>query len=104
VPDRIVACHACATAHRFEDVVPRRADCERCGSALHCCRNCTFYDPAAHNACRESSAERVVEKDTSNFCDFFRPVSAAGAAAASGAPGASAGAPLDALEKLFKKS
>ena len=33
--------------------------------------NCRFYDEAAYNSCRESRAERVIEKDRSNFCDYF---------------------------------
>ena len=102
MPERIVVCHSCATSHRFEDVVPRRADCERCGGPLHCCRNCTFYDPTAHNGCREPSADRVVEKDTSNFCDFFRP--GAGAGAAGAAASARPSSAFDELDKLFKKS
>lgn len=97
MPERVVSCHACSTRHTFEDVVPRRADCERCGAALRSCVNCSFYDRSAYNDCREPSAERVVEKDAANVCDFFRP-------AASGAtqPAARGGA-MDDLEKLFKK-
>jgi hypothetical protein len=99
VPERVVICHACGARHRFEDMVPRRAECERCRESLHSCRNCTFYDVSAYNECRETSAERVVDKIAANFCDFFQP--AAGGAKAA-APAASA--PLDDLERLFKKS
>ena len=97
MPERIVICQACSTRHRFEDVVPRRAECDHCGAALHACRNCTFYERSAYNECREPSAERVVDKDASNFCDFFQGVSAAGPRPVPG------GSPLDGLEKLFKK-
>jgi hypothetical protein len=38
---------------------------------LHCCLNCTFYDPSAYNGCREPQAERVLDKVKGNFCDFF---------------------------------
>jgi hypothetical protein len=106
MPERIVTCHACATMRRFDDVVPRRADCERCGAALHACRNCSLYDPSAYNDCREPSAERVVDKQAANFCDFFVPARSAEAARAS-APGdehhGPARDPHDALERLFKK-
>jgi len=27
----------------------------------------------ANNQCRESSADRVVDKERSNFCDWFKP-------------------------------
>ena len=107
MPERIVGCHACSNEHRFEDVVPRRADCERCGEPLHSCRNCSFYDRSAYNECREPSAERVVEKGAANFCDFFVPVStvrgARGTDAAGGAQDANPSTRTDALERLFKK-
>lgn len=97
MPERAVTCHACSTRHRFEDVVPRRADCDRCGAALHACLNCFFYDGSAYNDCREPSAERVVEKGAANFCDYFRPAETRSA----GAP--ARGSAADDLEKLFKK-
>jgi hypothetical protein len=97
VPERIVTCHACSRQHRFEDVVPRRAECELCGAALHACLNCTFFDRAAYNECREPNAERVVEKETSNFCDFFEPRAADAPRPPAG------GSALGDLERLFKK-
>jgi hypothetical protein len=33
--------------------------------------NCRFHDPDAYNQCRETPAERVVDKDRSNFCEYF---------------------------------
>jgi len=97
VPERVVSCHACANQHRFEDVVPRRADCERCGAALHACLNCSFHDLSAYNECREPSAERVVDKAAANFCDYFQV-----AADESARPTAKHAA-TDELERLFKK-
>ena len=51
---------------------PGRADtCAVCDADVHCCKNCEFYEPGSYNECRESQAERVLEKDRSNFCDYF---------------------------------
>jgi hypothetical protein len=36
------------------------------------CLNCTFYDESRANQCFEPQAERVKEKDRSNYCDYFR--------------------------------
>jgi hypothetical protein len=47
--------------------------CPKCGWNTKVCRNCEFYERGAHNDCRESQAERVVDKERSNFCDYFRP-------------------------------
>ncbi len=51
--------------------VGRREACPSCGADLHCCKGCRFYDPAAYNECHEPVAERVVEKEKANFCDYF---------------------------------
>lgn len=49
----------------------RTQSCAKCTSDLHVCKNCKHFDPAAYNQCHESNAERVVDKERSNFCDYF---------------------------------
>lgn len=66
------ACHRCGNPVGPVERVGRREACLRCGADLHCCRNCEFFDPAYHNQCRETQAERQVDKERANFCDFFR--------------------------------
>ena len=53
--------------------VGRGATCFKCLSDVRCCMNCQFYDPSSYNSCEESQAERVVEKERANFCDWFKP-------------------------------
>lgn len=93
----VVACFSCGTQATFEGTVSREATCEQCRAYLHCCRNCHFYEPSAYNECNEPMAERVVDKEAANFCDYFKPASGERAEAAGG------GKAKDALEKLFKK-
>jgi hypothetical protein len=51
---------------------PGRSDtCPHCDADLRCCFNCRFYDPKAYNQCRETQAERVLDKDRGNFCEYF---------------------------------
>jgi hypothetical protein len=50
-----------------------RDTCPRCGSDLHACRNCQFYDPGKHNQCAETQAGWVRDKEPANYCDYFRP-------------------------------
>ena len=59
--------------------VARKDVCPHCDRDLHVCLNCLHYDRSAYNQCREPQAERQVDKDRSNFCDFFsyRPGSCA---------------------------
>ncbi len=75
----------------------RQDICKKCGSDTRVCKNCFFHDRTAHNECHESQAERVVEKERSNFCDYFKTKTGGG----SGAPGKNA--LKAAAEALFKK-
>ena len=34
---------------------------------------CEFYDANVPRQCREDGAEEVLDKDRSNFCDWFKP-------------------------------
>ncbi len=55
------------------DSPPGRSDtCPFCSADLRCCMNCDFYDAGAYNQCSEPQAERVLEKEKGNFCDYFR--------------------------------
>ncbi|HXW83111.1 MAG TPA: hypothetical protein VEJ86_01795 [Candidatus Binataceae bacterium] len=66
-------CWHCGREIPTIDRVGLRDDCPACGRSLHVCRNCDFYDPAYNNQCRETQAERVVDKERANFCDYFAP-------------------------------
>jgi len=85
------ACWRCGTTIDARAGVGRRDACLQCGSDLRCCRNCRHYDETMHNQCREPQAERQVDKDRGNFCDWF---SLGGRAAA---PSSNARTKLDAL-------
>jgi hypothetical protein len=91
-------CWNCATETDTRERVEFRATCPNCDRALHACRNCKHYDPGYYNQCRETSAERVTDKERFNFCEFFTP----GAWKASGKATPSA-ATREQLEALFKK-
>ena len=92
-------CHACRgeVALASGESVGYRDACERCAADLHVCLNCAHYDPSAYNECRESSAERVLDRDRANRCDYFRP--GTGTNAATDTRKGS----LASLDALFKK-
>lgn len=77
----MVCCHACETKNDTGEQVGRRDCCVQCDADLHVCLNCEFYDPKAYNECHENQADRVLEKDRSNFCDYFSPRSEVGGSA-----------------------
>lgn len=68
-----VTCFSCQHKNEVFDKVGFRADCEKCGCDLHCCKNCNFYDSSVYNSCKETSADFVQEKERGNFCDFYEP-------------------------------
>lgn len=56
----------------------RQDSCPKCGKDTHVCLNCIHHDRAYNNECRENQADRVVEKEKANFCDYFKPKSGSG--------------------------
>ena len=60
-------CHHCKKAVEIAEKVGRADTCPVCDADLHCCLNCRFYDPGAYNECRETQAERVLDKDWSQL-------------------------------------
>lgn len=87
-------CHHCGRPVAQTERVGRRDACLDCGRDLHCCRNCRFHDPALHNQCREPQAERQVDRERGNFCEFFAFRDGGGA---SSSPADDPRAKLDAL-------
>ncbi len=49
------------------------ATCASCGSDLHSCTNCTYFDSSAPNECRQPIEERIAIKSKRNTCDLFAP-------------------------------
>jgi hypothetical protein len=92
-------CAFCNGVLKITGSVGRQDTCPHCDRDLRCCRQCKFYDPHAYNECREVSAERIVDKERANFCDYF---------VLRGTKGAGRGSnkvkeAKEALEALFKK-
>lgn len=95
----VMICQQCKKENSIADRVAYRETCLHCSADLHSCVQCEFYDPRAYNECRETSAERILEKSKSNFCDFYAPAKGAGSG-----PKAPAKDDLKAAaEALFKK-
>ena len=71
-------CFSCNSKNEFSERVGFRDTCESCSADLHVCKNCEFYDPSSYNECREPNADRVVEKERANYCDYFQATSSKG--------------------------
>jgi hypothetical protein len=92
-------CFFCGREIETRERVGFRQTCPGCDRALHACRNCDFYDRTYHNECRETQADRVVDKERANFCEYFTPSRRRTAAAGPATKSAAVGK----LEDLFKK-
>ncbi len=68
-----IKCHKCQIVLELlaGSKILRHEECPKCGAAIHCCKMCKYFDPSAYNECRESIADRVVDKEKANYCDFF---------------------------------
>ena len=90
------SCHKCGTELNAETDYGRQDTCPKCHANTHSCLNCVYYDTSRYNECAEPNADRVVDKEKGNFCDYFK----AGAKSQGTDPKAAA---LKAAEALFKK-
>jgi len=91
-------CWKCGREIETKERLGFREYCPLCERSLHVCLNCRFYDPAYNNQCRETQAERVVDKERANFCEYFTPRK--GGPAKISSPGGDTRAKLD---SLFRK-
>lgn len=89
-------CYSCGNEIELIDKIKRADTCEHCGADLHACKNCKFWDPNAHNQCRESVTVYEPDKEKANFCTYFVPRE--GAAEIEDRESA-----FSALDALFKK-
>ena len=67
-------CYNCSSELDFTEGsdVGRSENCQSCYASIRCCMMCQFYDKSAYNECREPTADRILEKDKANFCDYFK--------------------------------
>ena len=70
-------CVFCGKSINLASRVSRTDTCPHCKKDLRCCRQCRFYDPHLYNECREVIAERITDKERSNFCDNYVPIGSA---------------------------
>lgn len=94
-------CFKCQSKLAPHEPISRHEECPQCRSDVRCCANCEFYDPKVYNECRETQADRLLEKERSNLCDFFRPRRGANTLADEKQKALDA---AEALFKAFKKS
>ena len=111
-------CYNCATPLPAD--LDFAGSCPKCNVALHCCKQCSYFEPSTRFQCLKPIQVRIPAKDKSNECTLFKPrvtVARDGTAAnTAGAPASSSHAPnggppaprnaddaRSAFDRLFKK-
>ncbi len=63
-------CYSCATALPAD--IDFTGNCPKCNAALHCCKQCSWFEPSTRFQCTKPIRERIAVKDAANQCEFFR--------------------------------
>ena len=68
-----LSCYSCQKSLSFSlgEKISFSEECDHCAADIHNCKMCKFYDLKSYNECKEPSAERIVEKEKRNFCEYF---------------------------------
>jgi hypothetical protein len=64
-----VRCWNCSTT--LPANVDFSANCPKCSSALHCCKQCAHFEPSTRFQCLKPIPERIAYKDMGNQCPLF---------------------------------
>jgi hypothetical protein len=64
-------CYSCATT--LPDGIDFKGTCPKCNAALHCCKQCSHFEPSTRFQCLKPIPVRIVGKDLVNECEMFSP-------------------------------
>ena len=65
----VVRCHRCGQI--TDGAVLTGSTCAKCGAALHCCAQCTSFNPASRFECMQPINARVAPKDAFTTCEHY---------------------------------
>lgn len=64
-------CFSCAVA--LAPGTDFKGNCPKCGTALHCCKQCINFDSSTRFQCLKPIPIRIAVKDQANSCELFAP-------------------------------
>ncbi len=64
-------CYSCSTP--LPDGVDFAGNCPKCNAALHCCKQCSQFEPSTRFQCLKPIPVRIPIKDKANDCTLFTP-------------------------------
>jgi hypothetical protein len=85
-------CWKCGAVLEESGKLSFRAQCDKCQSWLHCCKNCKNYQPGLPNDCKVPGTDYIADREKFNFCEEFQLL---------GAPPAKQPDAKDVFKRLF---
>jgi hypothetical protein len=64
-------CFNCATTLPAD--IAFTGTCPKCNAELHCCKQCSHFEPSTRFQCLKPSPVRIPAKDKTNDCTLFTP-------------------------------
>src|SRR5579862_9082505 len=64
-------CYNCATT--LPPGIDFAGTCPKCNAALHCCKQCSHFEPSTRFQCLKPIPVRIAGKDLANECELFKP-------------------------------
>ena len=64
-------CYNCSTALPAD--IDFTGNCPKCNAALHCCKQCSHFEPSTRFQCLKPIPVRIPVKDKNNECTSFTP-------------------------------
>jgi hypothetical protein len=64
-------CFNCSTMLASD--IDWKGNCPKCSSALHCCKQCSHFEPSTRFQCLKPIPARIPVKDQANDCALFSP-------------------------------
>lgn len=64
-------CYNCATT--LPAGIDFKGTCPKCNAALHCCKQCSHFEPSTRFQCLKPIPIRIAGKDVPNECEMFSP-------------------------------
>jgi hypothetical protein len=108
-------CYSCAST--LPPGTDFNSQCPKCAAQLHCCKQCSHFEPSTRFQCNKPIPVRIALKDKANECSLFKPrVTVAREVTSQPSPSAMRQAPTlntppprnasdarDAFDRLFRK-
>jgi hypothetical protein len=64
-------CYNCTTM--LPEGIDFQSTCPKCNAALHCCKQCVYFEPSTRFQCLKPVPVRISPKDGANTCELFKP-------------------------------